>query len=220
MFLLGTAVRLLPVPDKGFSHTPQNVAAGLGALIPPPTPTPPAPLDEFCLVCASVSPAVKKKGGGSALLPAAHMWLDLKDFWEMNGKGLRMKYQMCWEALESLPPNISLKASAIFRALALKAMLSVEVGGGFPSEISSGLAPLLSWRAGSFLRETGSPPGCQLDRQQAHSSNWDPHSHREDIPPLWGHCWRGQQSPPPQADLPPPEQRDRQTNSCFAHLCF
>lgn len=153
-------------------------------------------------------------------MPPVHMWLDLKDFWEMNGKGLRMKCQMCWEALESLPPNISLKASAIFRALALRAMLSVEVGGGFPSEISSGLAPLLSWRAGSFLRETSSPPGCQLDRQQAHSSNWDPHSHREDIPPLWGHCWRGQQSPPPQADLPPPEQRDRQTNSCFAHLCF
>lgn len=120
-----------------------------------------------------------------------------------------MKCQMCWEALESLPPNISLKASAIFRALALRAMLSVEVGGGFPSEISSGLAPLLSWRAGSSLRETSSSPGCQLDRQPAHGSNWDPHSRLGDIPPLWGHSWRGQQSLP-QADLPPPEQTDRQ----------
>lgn len=103
-----------------------------------------------------------------------------------------MKCQMCWEALESLPPNISLKASAIFRALALRAMLSVEVGGEFPSEISSGLAPPLSWRAGSFLRETSSSPGCQLDRQQARSSNWDPYSHLGDIPPPWGHCRRGQ----------------------------
>lgn len=118
-----------------------------------------------------------------------------------------MKCQMCWEALESLPPNISLKASAIFRALALRAMLSVEVGGGFPSEISSGLAPLLSWRAGSSLRETSSSPGCQLDRQPAHGSNWDPHSRLGDIPPLWGHSWRGQQSLP-QADLPPPEQTE------------
>lgn len=99
-----------------------------------------------------------------------------------------MKCQMCWESLESLPPNISLKASAIFRAQALRAMLSVEVGGGFPSEIPSGLVPPLSWRAGSFLRETSSSPGCQLDRQQAHSSNWDPHSHLGDIPPPWGQC--------------------------------
>lgn len=108
-----------------------------------------------------------------------------------------MKCQMRWEALESLPPNISLKASAIFRALALRAMLSVEVGGGFPSEISSGLTPLLSWRAGSSLRETSSSPGCQLDRQPAHGSNWDPHRDPWGHPPTMGTLLEGAAVTPP-----------------------
>lgn len=114
-------------------------------------------------------------------MPPAHMWLDSEHFWELNGKGLRMKCQMCWEALESLAPNISLKASAIFRAQALRAMLSVEVGGGFPSEISSGLAPPLSWRAGSFLRETSSSPGASWTGSKPRAPTGIP----GDIPPLW-----------------------------------
>lgn len=120
-----------------------------------------------------------------------------------------MKCQMCWEALESLAPNISLKASAIFRAQALRAMLSVEVGGGFPSEISSGLAPPLSWRAGSFLRETSSSPGASWTGSKPRAPTGIPTA-------ALGtslHC-----GSLPQADLPPPEQTDR--NPCFAHLCF
>lgn len=111
-----------------------------------------------------------------------------------------MKCQMCWEALESLAPNISLKACAIFRAQALRAVLSVAVGGGFPlrfplawlhrcpGELAAPeRAQLLCW--------------CQLDRQPAQSSTWHPHSHPGAIP------HRGSL---PQADLPPPEQTDRQ----------
>lgn len=64
----------------------------------------------------------------------------------------------------------------------------------FPSEISSGLGPLLPSGAGSFPGETSFSPGCRLDRQRAHG----PWLGSPRLP--WGHSplhWRGEQQPSP-----------------------